>query len=91
VCLRSGTLGLGPNLAASLLDVCEDGICVRVTAALAPESEAEVVLDKVGSSRPLKLVADVRWCLGDPAGGFRAGLRFRRRLPYKDLVDLGPT
>lgn len=88
VCLRAGTLGLGPDLAVGLVDVSEDGLCVRVKSPLAPDSEAEVVLDKVGSSRPIKLVAEVRWCQGDAAGGFRAGLRFRHRLPYKDLIDL---
>jgi hypothetical protein len=88
ICLRAGTLGLGPNLAAGLVDVSEDGVCVRLKAPLAPDSEAEIVLDKVGSSRPMKLVADVRWCQDDPAGGYRAGLHFRRRLRYKDLMDL---
>jgi len=88
VSLRAGTLGLGPDLAAGLVDVSEDGVCVRVKTLLALDSEAEVILDKVGSSRPIKMVAEVRWCQGDAAGGFRAGLRFRHRLPYKDLMEL---
>lgn len=88
VAFRSGTLGLGPDLAIGLIDVSEDGLCVAVKVAVAAGSDAEVVLDKVGSSRPMKFVADVRWCAGDPAGGYRAGLRLRRRLPWRDLMDL---
>jgi hypothetical protein len=88
VSVRVGTSGLGRDLAAGLVNVSEDGVCVRITSALAPGSEAEIVLDKVGSSRPMKLVADVCWCTDDPAGGYRAGLRLRRRLAYKDLMDL---
>jgi PilZ domain len=88
VILRSGTLGLGPDLPAGLVDVSEDGVCVQVKAPLKPGSDAEIVLDRVGTSRPMKLVADVRWCAGDPSGGYRAGLRLRRRLPYRELMDL---
>jgi hypothetical protein len=88
VVLRAGTLGLGPDLATGLIDVSEDGLCVQVRSPLKPGSDAEIVLDKVGSSRPMKLVADVRWCAGDGSNGYRAGLRLRRRLPYKDLMDL---
>jgi hypothetical protein len=88
IVLRAGTLGLGPDLATGLVDVSEDGLCVQVKSPLKPGSDAEIVLDKVGTSRPMKLVADVRWCAPDAANGYRAGLRLRRRLPYKELVDL---
>jgi hypothetical protein len=86
--LRAGTLGLGPDLAAGLLDVCEDGVGVRLKAPLSLDTEAEVVFEKIGSGRPMKLVADVRWCQQDRSGGFRAGLRFRHRMAFRDLMDL---
>jgi len=91
VTLRAGSLGLGPNLAAGVIDVSEDGLCVRLTAPLAKSTEAEVSFDRVGYGRPLKMKADVCWCVGDAETGYRAGLRLRKRLPYVDYLDLTRT
>jgi hypothetical protein len=87
VAVRAGTMGLGPDLAAGLIDLSEDGLCVRLKAPLPLKSEAEVCFEKVGSSRPIKVTAEVRWCVTDPDGGVRAGLQLRHRLPYTQLVD----
>jgi PilZ domain len=88
VALRTGTLGLGPDLATGLVDVSEDGLCVQLRAPVAQGLDAEIILERVGNGRLIKLVGDVRWCAGDGASGFKAGLRLRRRLPYKELMDL---
>jgi hypothetical protein len=80
-------MGLGPDLAAGVVDVSEDGLCVRLKAPLPARTEAEVTFDKVGSGRPIKLMAEVRWCVADPDGGHRAGFQFRHRLPYTQLQD----
>ena len=85
--VRAGTLGLGPDLAVGLVDVSEDGICVRVKAPLPVRSEAELLFEKPGSGRPLRLVADVRWCVTDPDGACRVGLQFRHRLLFKQFMD----
>ena len=87
VVLRAGTLGLGPNLATGLVDLSEDGLCVLTKSPLKVGSEAEVCLDKAGSQKPLKFVAEVRWCNGDEATGYRVGLRLRHRLQYFQLAD----
>ena len=88
VSVRAGTLGLGPDLAAGLVDVSEDGICVRLAAPLPARTEAEVTFERIGSNRPVRLVAEVRWCVSDPDGGHRAGLQFRHRIPFAQLMDL---
>jgi hypothetical protein len=87
VALRAGTLGLGPNLATGLVDLSEDGLCVLTKSPLKVGSEAEVCLDKAGSQKPLKFVAEVRWCNGDEASGYRVGLRLRHRIQYTQIVD----
>jgi PilZ domain len=91
VYVRAGTMGLGPDLSTGLIDVSEDGLCVRLTAPLAVRSEAEIVFEKIGSNRPIKVMAEVRWCVTDPDGASRAGLQFRHRLPYTQLVDFCKT
>jgi len=87
VVLRAGTMGLGPNLATGLVDLSEDGLCVLSKLPLKVGSEAEVCLDKAGSQKPLKLVAEVRWCNGDETTGYRVGLRLRHRLLYTQITD----
>lgn len=85
---RKGTLGLGPNLGISLADVGEDGLGVRLSAQVKPGEEASLELIRPGVSKPLRLVADVRWCRPADDGTYLAGLRLRRRLPYLMLTDL---
>lgn len=85
---RKGTLGLGPNLGISLADVGEDGLGVRLNAPVSAGEDATVELIRPGVSKPLRLVADVRWCRPAGDGTFLAGLRLRRRLPYLLLTDL---
>jgi hypothetical protein len=85
---RKGTLGLGPNIGVSLADVGEDGLGVRLTAPVAKGEEASLELARPGVSKPLRLVAEVRWCRPAEDGTFLAGLRLRKRLPYLVLTDL---
>jgi len=81
-------MGLGPDLGAGLIDVSEDGVCVHLKAPLPTGAEAEVTFQRVGSHRPVKVMADVRWCVTDPDGGCRAGLMLRHRMLYTELMDL---
>ena len=91
VAVRAGTMGLGPDLAAGVVDVSEDGLCIRLKAPLPARTEAEVSFEKVGAGRPIKMLAEVRWCVADDGGGFRAGFQFRHRLPYTQLQDFSRT
>jgi hypothetical protein len=85
---RKGTLGLGPNLGISLADVGEDGLGVRLSEPVKTGEDASMELIRPGVSKPLRLVADVRWCRPAGDGTFVAGLRLRRRLPYQVLTEL---
>jgi hypothetical protein len=85
---RKGTLGLGPNIGVALADVGEDGLGVRLTTPIAKGEDASLELTRPGVSKPLRLVAEVRWCRPAEDGTFLAGLRLRRRLPYLVLTDL---
>jgi hypothetical protein len=50
--------------------------------------DAEVILVRSWNGRPVKLMGEIRWCRPDGAGAFLAGVRLRRRLSRKDLLDL---
>jgi hypothetical protein len=85
VSCRRGALGLSPNLACAILDVSETGIRLRVREALPARQEIEVGLEGLGHPRPLRVSAEVVWCVGIADGDFCIGARFQRRLSYGDL------
>ncbi|HKB00787.1 MAG TPA: PilZ domain-containing protein [Gemmataceae bacterium] len=85
---RAGTLGLGPDLAVSVIDLSEDGLCLRSKAAVSPGAEAEVSVARAGWGRPLKLLCEVRWCEEDEQGKFLVGVRYRKRMLHRDLSEL---
>jgi hypothetical protein len=86
--VRRGDLGLGPNLAAGLVDVSEDGAGVRLKAEVAVGDEVTIGLGRPGGGKMLANKGLVRWCRPDPAGGYQVGLSLRRRLTHADLMDL---
>jgi hypothetical protein len=86
IIVRKGTLGLGPNLAAGGVELSLDGVQLRVKSELKKGDEVEIGLTGIGRSKPITLVADVRWCREDEeAEAFVIGAKFRRRLAYNDL------
>jgi hypothetical protein len=91
VSVRKGTLGLGPNLAVAGLEISDDGIQVRIRSELKPGDEVEVRLTGIGRSKPVPLIADVRWCRpddADPNGKmFLLGAMFRHRLTHAQLAE----
>jgi PilZ domain len=85
--VRLGALGLGPDIGAGIIDVSEDGACVRVKAALQAGAQVEVRLTGPGCRKPVSVFATICWCRPD-GKGFLAGLRLRRRLTHTELADL---
>jgi hypothetical protein len=86
ITVRKGTLGLGPNLAAGGEELSLDGVQLRVKSELKKGDEIEIGLTGIGKSKPMTLVAEVRWCRADEeTETFLIGARFRRRLAYADL------
>jgi hypothetical protein len=88
VSCRRGSMGMGPNLALAILDVSETGIRLRVREALQPRQEIEVGLEGLGHARPLRLSAQVAWCVATADDFYCIGARFQNRLTYQDLNKL---
>ena len=61
VTCRKGALGLGPNLALSLLDVSETGVRLIVKEELKARQEVEITLLGIGQQRPLQVMGAVVW------------------------------
>src|SRR5262245_35665094 len=86
ITVRKGTLGLGPNLAAGGEELSLDGIQLRVKCEMKKGDEIEIGLTGIGRSKPVMLVAEVRWCReDDETDTFFIGAKFRGRLVYADL------
>jgi hypothetical protein len=88
VTCTAGKWGLGPNLARSVLDLSSTGACLVLSAALEKGQDVEVSLQGTWQVRPLKLPAQVVWCLAAADGTWCAGIRFQRNLEYSDLQAL---
>ena len=83
-----GRMGLGENVALSLLDVSEAGACLVVKAELPVGQEVEVHFEGPAQRRPVKAAAVVIWAVAAADRGWCVGLRFERRLPYADLLPV---
>jgi hypothetical protein len=86
--VRRGGSGLGPHFGVALIDLSEDGLGLRLRSSSRPGDEVEVLLVRAWNSKPLKLLAEVRWCRKDRDGTFLSGVRLRRRLGRKEFLDL---
>ena len=89
VVCRANAMGLGPNVAKSLLDLSEAGAHVEVTVGMMKHQEVELELCSVSLLRPIKTLAEVIWCVPYAENLFHVGLRFRRLLTFQDLQALG--
>ena len=86
---RKGTLGLGPNVALSLLNLSEWGACLLVGEFLKMGQEIEIVLSALGCPRDVFRLGDVVWSFADLDGTCRIGVRLRKRIEPTQLQDLG--
>lgn len=86
-CLK-GSLGLGRNLAKSLLDISETGARLILTAALARGDEVEVTLSSPNLPRPIRLLGNVIRSIPDGEGHFAVGVRFQKSVNYAELSRL---
>lgn len=86
---RTGALGLGPNIAVEARTLSDDGLCLHVTRELDKNTELEIRLTGIGRSKPMRLMADVRWCRPADEEGetFSVGIRFRKRIAYNELAN----
>src|SRR6478609_8101400 len=82
VTCQKGLLGLGRNLAHSLLDVSQTGIRLMTREPLEPGENVLIALQSFGQRRPHELPGNVVWCVPGADGCFCAGVRFERPLAY---------
>ena len=81
-------MGLGANLAVSVVEVSETGACVVVNALFAVGEEMEVTLESVVHRRPIRKMARVVRCESAGPDRWRVGVQFQGALRYSDLNDL---
>jgi hypothetical protein len=80
-------LGLGPNIAVSVLDISEGGVRLLLKEDLRPGQEFEVNLES-DARRSVKMVARVIWSVATNDGRYCVGSCFLKPLGYADLQGL---
>lgn len=86
--VTKGRLGVGANIGCELVDISEDGLGLRLKESVPVGRELTIELLLPGAYKPLRLVAEVRWCQPDGNGTFRAGVWFQWRLPHLTVMNL---
>src|SRR5579872_2665417 len=81
----ANAIGLGPNVALSLLDVSEAGARITIKVPLLPRQEVEISLTGIGHRKPVRVLAEVIWCIPAEEGTYLAGFKLQRYLSYQDL------
>ena len=89
VSCRRGCLGLGPNIAVTLLDVSETGARLIVKGALIPGQEIELGLLAPGCVREYSVPGEVVWSVETASGAHCIGVQFEKRLSYSAVQDVG--
>jgi hypothetical protein len=85
---RKGTMGLGPNICDTFLDLSEGGVRVIIKTEVPAKSEVEVLLTGFGVHRPIKMIGSVCWVVPLEDGRFCIGVSFQKRLAYRDVQAL---
>ena len=81
---RKASIGLGVNLATTLLDVSETGARLIIRQELAIGQEVEIVISGHGLSQTIKRLCNIRWQVKLDDGKFCIGAEFQKRLDYRD-------
>ena len=77
---HANAMGLGPNVAKSLLDLSESGAQLLVTVEMMQSQEVELELCSVNLLRPIKIIAEAVLVRAGRGVLPSVGLRFRRLL-----------
>jgi hypothetical protein len=80
-------LGIGVNLAVSLLDLSETGVRLVLNTEVKPGQEVTVYLEGLVMGQ-WQQVATVEWVVPTASGQFCVGVRFQKALPYTALTRL---
>jgi hypothetical protein len=82
------TLGLGPNIAARVLDLSEGGIRLLLREDLPRGQEFELTLESAAANHPVKVLGRVVWSVATADGQFCVGACFQKPLSYASLQAL---
>jgi len=85
---RKGWMGLGANVATTLMDVSETGVRVVVSQELVLRQDVEIILAGYGMKQAIKRIGKVCWQLKLDDGKFCVGLAFEKRLPYAEWQSI---
>ena len=85
---RRGATGLGANVASGYLDISESGAQLVINDSVKPGDELEVILESYGMRGALRRLSDVRWAIPVDGGGWRIGVRFQKRLTFREVQNL---
>jgi hypothetical protein len=88
VSVRLGSVGTGPKLALSLLDLSEGGVRVLTGTPLRPGQAVEISLEALWLAQPLRRGAEVVWCVAAANGQHAVGMKFDKRLSPIDFQSL---
>jgi hypothetical protein len=83
-----GTLGLGRDLALSVLDLSDIGGCLVLGEPLDRGQVVEVALLAPGWAAAVKRLGVIVWSEASGTEGYEAGIIFSRSLEFNDLRDL---
>ena len=81
-------LGLGPNIASSLLDLSETGVRVVLKEAAAVGQEVALHLESAATGLTLKTTAVVMWVVPGTEPTVVVGLRLQKSICHGDLMAL---
>ena len=81
---RTGSYGLGPNLASTVLDISDTGARLIITQPLELLAEVEIIIDGYAMKELIKRLGNIRWQVKLESGQFCVGVEFQKSLAYRD-------
>jgi hypothetical protein len=87
VTCRTGTSGMGPNLAIRMLDISEEGVRLTLKQPVNPGEELEISFTPLGCNREVLCGIVVVWCRAHDGIHSVAG-KFRPPVRYDDIFHI---
>jgi hypothetical protein len=85
---RKDSLGLGPNLATSAVDLSETGVRLVLKAPLEKGQEVEILIGCQGHGQFVKRLGNVMWSQAVPTGAYAVGVHFQKALAFLDYQNV---
>jgi hypothetical protein len=85
---RRRSFASGERLAVQVLNISEGGLCIVVPEAVPSKEELEVSILRASQSKPITCLAKVCWSVPMDDGTFCAGLKFRKKLLFEEVLQI---